>query len=313
MKIQSIPKVLSISLIILVIEVVLFKIFEGRVWLFVGASVCAMGMFVYIFERTERKSTPTQHIAKEKTQLQQLRQSAKFRKEFLSNVSHELKTPLFATEGFLEALSQEKKNLSKTQKKFLKGAKRNLKQLSRLVDDLLITSRIETGNIRFRHTPFDLRLLIEETLEDLQKEQKTKKIQTYLHTKHTELWVKADKKYIRQVISNLLHNAIRYNLKKGQIHITLSAEDTHAHIQIEDSGIGIPSKELTRIFERFYRVEKSRNQEDGGTGIGLALVKHILDAHGQSISVESRIGKGSCFSFSLPLSKSSSNRPKHLL
>lgn len=236
-------------------------------------------------------------------ELEELRAAAAYRKEFLANVSHELKTSVFVTQGFLDALQEEEKGLSKLQRQLLQRAQANLLQLGQLVEDVLTTSLMESGAIRMQPTRFDMCDLCERVLEDLYKSSKAKQIQLKLEAKVDENWIYADKKYLQQVIRNLIQNAIHYNRPKGEVLVQLQRIDTQLKVSIKDTGMGIPLAEQRRIFERFYRVEKSRSKTQGGTGIGLALVKHVLEAHKSTIKLQSQTGVGSVFSFLLPRAK----------
>ena len=237
-------------------------------------------------------------------EIKNLKNLATYRKEFLANVSHELKTSVFVVQGFLDALQDERKELSKSQQHLLERARSNLDQLAQLTENILKTSLMESGAIRMQNTRFCIRQLSEQLLEDFQKNSATQKIKLSLLAPSSHYYIYADKQYLQQVMRNLIQNAIRYNRPKGSVYIQLQEENNYVKVSVKDTGIGIPADEQSRIFERFYRVEKSRSKNEGGTGIGLALVKHILEAHQCKIGLQSKVGVGTKIYFSLPTDNS---------
>lgn len=242
-----------------------------------------------------------------------LQKNAEYRREFVADISHELKTPIFATQGYIHTLLDGAIDDKQVRMKFLKRAAKNLDSLDKLVQDLLTLNQIESGDINFHFTEFNLKSLALEVIDQL--EHKASK-------KGVELKFKFDPEYayltygdedkMYRVIQNLLFNAINYNNKKsgGEVEVELKAGKSSIQVSVKDNGKGIPAEDIKRIFERFYRVEKSRSKEKGGTGLGLAIVKHILEGHKSKISVSSAVGKGSVFSFSLPLVKISVSNEK---
>ncbi len=233
-------------------------------------------------------------------EIDELRKLEAFRKEFIADVSHELKTPIFAAQGFVHTLLDGAVNDKNVRNKFLKKAAKSLDGLDALVQDLLTLSQIETGDIKMHFEDIDLYKLAQEVVEQFEEKAEKKKINLQLDKHHTRITVHADWQRITQVLTNLVSNAINYTAEGGSVSVSFDIGKKNITTFIDDTGEGIPSQHLPRIFERFYRVDKSRSREKGGTGLGLAIVKHILEGHGSHAEVESKIGKGSVFSFKLP-------------
>ena len=242
------------------------------------------------------------YVARKQQEIDELKKLEIFRREFLADVSHELKTPIFAAQGFIHTLLDGAMDDVKVRDKFLQKAAKSLDGLDALVKDLVALSQMETGEIRMHKERVDLRLLTLEVCEQL--EHKANQRQTVLKIKPDSLehvWVKADAYRITQVMTNLIENAVKYGNDNGKVIIHFEEERKHFVVSVRDDGPGIPSGHLPRLFERFYRVDKSRSREKGGTGLGLAIVKHILSAHGSKISVASKVEKGTTFSFKLDI------------
>lgn len=238
-------------------------------------------------------------ILKQK-EIDELKKLEVFRRDFIANVSHELKTPVFAAQGFIHTLldgAMEDKNV---RNRFLKKAAKSLDGLDILLQDLLILSQIETGGIKMKLENVDLIPLCREVIEQLEERAEMKDIQLKWVEPKQRAVAFVDGQRISQVVSNLVTNAINYTAEGGKVVLSLDSGKKNISIRVEDTGEGIPKEHLPRIFERFYRVDKSRSREKGGTGLGLAIVKHILEGHGTKAEVESAVGKGSVFSFKLP-------------
>ena len=237
-------------------------------------------------------------------EIDELKKLEAFRKEFIADVSHELKTPIFAAQGFVHTLLDGAVNDKNVRGKFLKKAAKSLDGLDSLVQDLLTLSQIETGDIKMKFDRVDLYSLCEEVIDQLEDKAEQKKISVKLiPDKHAKIWVHADEKRIEQVVTNLVSNAINYTTEGGSVTVSFDVGKKNVATYVTDTGEGIPQQHLQRIFERFYRVDKSRSRERGGTGLGLAIVKHILEGHSSKAEVESEVGKGSTFSFKLSRSK----------
>jgi two-component system, OmpR family, phosphate regulon sensor histidine kinase PhoR len=236
-------------------------------------------------------------------EIDELRKLEAFRKEFIADVSHELKTPIFAAQGFVHTLLDGAVNDKNVRNKFLKKAAKSLDGLDALVQDLLTLSQIETGDIKMHFEHVDMNRLCQEVIDQFEEKAERKKIGLHL-IKSSKSLVHADWQRITQVMTNLVSNAINYTPEGGSVEISFEVGKKNISTFVKDTGEGIPAPHFTRIFERFYRVEKSRSREKGGTGLGLAIVKHILEGHGSKADVESTVGRGSVFSFKLPRSRS---------
>ena len=237
-------------------------------------------------------------------EIETLQKNAEFRREFIADISHEFKTPIFATQGYIHTLLDGAVEDKQVRMKFLKKAARSLDSLDVLVQDLLTLNQMESGVIKFTFSEFDLKELVQEVIEELEHKASKREVKINLEVDlaKSHLTV-ADRQKIYRVCQNLIFNAVKYNHDKGEVVVTLKTTKHHIQVDVKDNGQGIPAEDLKRIFERFYRVEKSRTKGKGGTGLGLAIVKHILEGHKSKISVSSTLGKGSIFSFELPLEK----------
>lgn len=223
-----------------------------------------------------------------------------FRREFLADVSHELKTPIFAAQGFLHTLMDGAIDDQNVRDKFLLKAVKSLDGLNALIQDLLTLSKMEAGFIQMHYETFDLRLLTLDVFEQLEENAEKRSMTLEFEEEYDQVWVYADPQRIRQVMINLLGNAIKYGSKKGNVTVGFSTNESEAvDITVKDDGPGISAEHLDRIFERFYRVEKSRSKDKGGSGLGLAIVKHILTAHKTEVKVNSKVKKGTSFTFQL--------------
>ena len=230
-----------------------------------------------------------------------LRETDTFRQEFIGNLAHELKTPIFNIQGFILTLLEGGMEDPEINRKFLLKAAKNVERMSGLLEDLDVITKMEAGNLDIEMVPFDLLEIIRETMESL--EAKAKRNQIELVSKGgidaTKVMVLGDAAKIVQVLTNLIVNSINYGKEGGKTQIRYFDADEAILVEVADTGIGISETDLPRVFERFYRVDKSRSRHAGGSGLGLAIVKHILEAHDQSISVRSTVGEGSTFSFTL--------------
>ncbi len=236
-------------------------------------------------------------------EIDELKKLEAFRREFIADVSHELKTPIFAAQGFVHTLLDGAVNDKNVRNRFLKKAARSLDGLDVLVQDLLTLSQIESGDIKMKFDSIDLWKLATDVVDQFEEKAQKKNIKLRLLDPGHKMHVYADWQRITQVLTNLISNAINYTLEGGDVTVSFDVGKKNVTTFIADSGEGIPPEHIHRIFERFYRVDKSRSREKGGTGLGLAIVKHILEGHGTHAEVESTVGKGSTFSFKLPKSK----------
>ena len=229
----------------------------------------------------------------------EIRRLETMRKDFVANVSHELKTPLTSIKGFVETLLEGALEDKENSRHFLQIIQDHANRLDNLVSDLLDLSHLESQEIKLETQSFDLKGLTDDILAGFKSQLKGRSIKAE-NILSSGLTVKADKNKIGQVLTNLIDNAIKFNQEKGPVKIYIQDLDDKIKIFVEDSGIGIPEKDIPRIFERFYRVDKARSRELGGTGLGLSIVKHIIELHNGSVGVESTEGFGSKFWFILP-------------
>lgn len=222
-------------------------------------------------------------------------QIEKLKADLVANASHELRTPLTAIKGYLEALEDEDAD---TQRNFIQIIRRNVDRMSNLVSDLLLLSRLESSDPHLGFEEVDLRSIAEDVVRLVERLARGKSIELKLDIK-PDITVNGDSFLLEQMLLNLLDNAVKYT-GKGEVTLRAHREDGRVKIQISDTGAGIPSKHISRIFERFYRVDKARSRDLGGTGLGLSIVKHIVQLHRGEISVHSQVGTGTTFTIVLP-------------
>ena len=233
-------------------------------------------------------------------EIDRLRDLEKYRKDFVGNVSHELKTPIFNIQGYILTLLDGGLEDPKINRLYLERTEKSIDRMISIVEDLESITKLESGEMKLNMEPFDLVKLTEEVFELELRDANGRRISMDLTVKANKpVIVKADKKRIFEVISNLVGNAIKYGKKGGTVNVVFYDMDKMVMIEVSDDGIGIEKKDLIRIFERFYRVDKSRSRMQGGTGLGLSIVKHIIEAHEQTIHVKSQIDKGTTFTFML--------------
>ncbi|MBM3452488.1 MAG: sensor histidine kinase [Bacteroidetes bacterium] len=240
-------------------------------------------------------------------EIDKLKEQEAFRREFLGNLSHELKTPIFSIQGYILTLLEGGLEDQEVNKLFLERASKATERMVSIIADLDQITKIEADSFKLNIRPFDIIELVKEIFESFDLKAKEKGIKLSFERGYNAVLVDADKNKIAQVLTNLIGNSIFYGNQNGKTIIAISSVDDLVLLSVQDDGLGIEEVHLNRLFERFYRVEKSRNRNEGGSGLGLAIVKHILEVHGQSITVQSKVGEGSIFSFGLPKSKSSSS------
>ncbi|MPT30073.1 sensor histidine kinase [Epilithonimonas hungarica] len=233
-------------------------------------------------------------------EIDMMKEMEDYRKEYIGNVSHELKTPLFSIQGYIETLREGGVEDLNIRDKYLERIDKSVERLLNIVKDLDMINRFEAGQIELKYSTFDINYLIQEVFDLLEMDAEKHSMTMQLQTTQSQLFVFADKQRISQVLINLISNAVKYaNREEAQIIVSTREGMKSIHISVEDNGMGIKPENLPRIFERFYRVESSRNRKEGGSGLGLAIVKHIMEAHKQSISVESVYLSGTKFKFKL--------------
>jgi two-component system phosphate regulon sensor histidine kinase PhoR len=240
-----------------------------------------------------------------KLEIEMLKVREEYRREFLGNVSHELKTPLFTVQGYISTLldgAMEDKNI---RKKYLRRAEKGVERLIYIVEDLDMITKLEVGDLNLEFAEFDIVDLIQNVFDLLEMKADKKKITLAFENYHIQpIFVRGDKDKLQQVIENLIVNSIKYGKNEGLTEVSvINLTKRKVLVRISDNGEGIEKQNLPRLFERFYRVDKSGSRTEGGSGLGLAIVKHIIEAHKEKIYVESEFGIGSEFSFTLPKAK----------
>ena len=233
-------------------------------------------------------------------EIERLKELERYRKEFLGNVSHEMKTPIFNIQGYVLTLLDGGIDDPKINKLYLKRTAASIDRMISIVEDLESITKLESGELKLKPEKFDLVKLVEEVF-DMQQMRANEREVTLDFTSRPErpVYVKADKKRIAEALNNLINNGIKYSRKKGYVKVGFYDMEEHIMVEVTDNGIGMEKKDLSRVFERFYRVDKSRAREQGGTGLGLSIVKHIIEAHQQTINVKSAIDEGTTFTFTL--------------
>lgn len=234
-----------------------------------------------------------------KEELQQLQRLENYRRDYIGNVAHELKTPIFSIQGYIETVLDDPELDRKTLESFLGKANKNADRLGQIVMDLDTITKYESGFLVLDQSPFDMLALVNEVVESLELQAKEKKIGLQVFAPAGDYQVVGDRGRLSQVLTNLGYNSIRYGNENGNTRFRLSYTGTKVIVEVADNGIGIPQEHLGRVFERFFRVDKHRNRATGGSGLGLSICKHIVEAHGETISVISTEGAGSVFSFSV--------------
>ena len=235
-----------------------------------------------------------------KEEIDELKKMEVYRREFLGNVSHELKTPLFNLQGFILTLMDGGIHDPHINVDFLQKSQKNIERMITIVEDLEVISRLETGEATPLLSTFSITALAREVMEFLEPTATENQIKLLFAAEYNDnMLVRADKEKIRTVLTNLMLNSIKYGKDGGRTKVSFYDMDENYLIEISDNGVGIEEQHISRLFERFYRVDKHRSRAQGGSGLGLAIVKHIIEAHDQTINVRSAPGVGSTFSFTL--------------
>jgi two-component system phosphate regulon sensor histidine kinase PhoR len=249
----------------------------------------------------EKVNQDVQHWADDKiNEIRDLRKKDTFRKEFIGNLAHELKTPVFNIQGYILTLLEGALEDPDNNRKFLLKAAKGVDRISALLEDLDSITKIESENFNLKKQKFDIVELTKDMFESLEHTAKKRDIHFKLKNPNGKpVMVNADRQKIGQVLTNLLVNSINYGIQDGETQVRFFDMDENVLIEVADNGLGIEEEHLPRIFERFYRVDKSRSRHQGGSGLGLAIVKHIVESHGQAINVRSKEDVGSTFSFTL--------------
>ncbi len=239
-----------------------------------------------------------------RTEIETLKKEDIYRKEFVGNVAHELKTPLFSVQGYISNLLDGAMDDKELLKKYLKRAEKSVERLTFIIKDLDLITQLESSTLKLEIISFDIVKLAQEIIDDLEISASRRNIKIIFDKNYdNQVLVKADRNRIEQVISNLITNSINYGSEKGTTEISFESKEEKIIVKVNDNGEGISKENMPRLFQRFFRVDESRSRSQGGSGLGLAIVKHIIDAHNENIYVQSTVGIGSEFSFSLKKSK----------
>ena len=249
----------------------------------------------------EVKSDVEKWALEKKDEIDLLRKNEQFRKEFLMNLTHEVRTPIFNIQGYIETLLNGAIEDNQVNRKFLQNAANSVERLVHLVNDLHEISKLESGSIPLVIEHFHIQKIVNEVFEEVGLKANQKQIRLEIkNDTNPDTLVDGDKNKYKQVLTNLIENAIKYGSENGIVNVGWYALDKNSIlVEVTDNGPGISEEHLPRIFERFYRADKSRNRSIGGTGLGLAIVKHIIEAHGQNVTVRSKIGIGTTFGITI--------------
>ena len=302
-----------VGVFIFVTFVVSFLVIQLRVEKFIYRRIKRIYDDVSLLETTEFPIGPvttdmktlTEEIEKfakdKKVEIDTLKIREAYRRDFLGNVAHELKTPLFTVQGYILTLLDGALEDKNVRRKYLQRAKKGVERLIYIVKDLDLITKLEIGDLNLEFDDFDIIELIQTVFELLEIKASKKGVTlTFDMAYDSPIYVHADREKIQQVISNLLVNSIKYGHTNGTTEVSVeNLIKNKVIIRITDNGEGIPNEHIPRIFERFYRVDKSGSRKEGGSGLGLSIVKHIIEAHGEKIYVESVPDVGSEFSFTL--------------
>jgi two-component system, OmpR family, phosphate regulon sensor histidine kinase PhoR len=318
---------------LLVILTYFFSEFSADLYIYFALSIAAFSFFViqyrvehFIYRRVKKiyddvsllesttfsnqsvttdMETLTREVQKfasdKKLEIETLKVREEYRREFLGNVSHELKTPLFTVQGYLSTLLDGGMKDKTIRKKYLERAEKGVERLIYIVQDLDMMAKLENGELNMESAKFDIVAVVQNVFDMLEMEASKKDIMLLFDRKYNKpVWVVGDSEKIEQAVLNLMVNSIKYGKEKGSTEVGI--EDFVSNkviVRITDNGEGIAKHNIPRLFERFFRVDKSGSRSEGGSGLGLSIVKHIIEAHNEKIYVESEFGKGSEFSFTL--------------
>ena len=295
-KIQPSTQAFRASFYINIIALIFYFIVIG------GFSINDLGYFILTFFAAS--IVLENFLTSYKTRLEEiniLKDQENYRREFLGNVSHELKTPLFTIQGYILTLIEGALKDKKVRGKYLRRSAKGVDRLISIVKDLDLITQFESGIKTVDKTDFNIYELIENVydLMEFESEKNNTKLLVY-NENNTPVIVNADKERILQVLTNLVVNSIKYGKEGGYTKVKVEEYDNDRIIvRVKDNGEGIEDEHLPRLFERFYRIDKNRSRKKGGSGLGLSIVKHIIEAHQEQIFVESKIGQGTEFSFTL--------------
>lgn len=272
--------------------------YEAMIFFFITFLSLVVSLEWVVFRRLKHLNLNNQR------EIKKLKDLETYRREFLGEVSHELKTPIFAVQGFIHTLIDGAMDDKKVRMKFLKKAMKNADRLSNLVEDLLVITQAESGEMQLKVRAFPIFEVVGDVIDtmDYKFTKKGRHISCRILSNGLEnTQVLADQERIQQVLTNLVDNAIKYGDAEGEVIIEFTQNEEKLKISVKDDGPGIEPEHLEQIFRRFYRVDKSRSRESGGTGLGLAICKHLMKMHGEQIVASSIVGEGTTFSFDLKI------------
>ena len=314
------PKCWLALLVFVIIFIGSFLLIQFTLERFIYRKIKLIYKFIYQTKATKREETYYKYVlpqksidevradvekwaSQQKEEIDILRSNEAFRKEFLQNLSHEFKTPIFAIQGYIDTLLDGALENRDVSKRFLENAARNIDRLVTLTSDLDEITKLESGEQPLNKAQFVVQDLIKEIYDSLSIETAAKNIKTSIKKGCDQaVSVYADKEKIKQVITNVVSNSTKYGKENGHIVSSIYRTDgQHVLVEISDDGIGISEEHLPRIFERFYRTDRGRSRDIGGTGLGLAICKHIIEAHGQTIHVRSKPDIGTTIGFTLDM------------
>jgi two-component system, OmpR family, phosphate regulon sensor histidine kinase PhoR len=309
--------ILSLVLFTLVCYTFSFFVIQYRVERFIYRRIKKIYDDLTLLESTTLRKQPIttdmatltkqidQYAKDKKLEIESLKIREEYRKEFIGNVSHELKTPLFTVQGYISTLIDGGINDKKVREKYLERAEKGVERLIYIVKDLDMITKLEVGDLSLNVDVFDIVSLIEGVFDLLEMKAAKKKISLMFDMDYKDpILVYADRERIQQVLSNLIVNSIKYGREKGTTEVSIeNLIKNKVIVRVTDNGEGIAKSNIPRLFERFYRVDKSGSRKEGGSGLGLSIVKHIIEAHDEKIYVESEFGVGSEFSFTLEKAK----------
>ncbi|MEL6916477.1 MAG: ATP-binding protein [Bacteroidota bacterium] len=304
---------LLLAVFTLVIFGVCFLIIQLRVEKFIYRRIKRIYDDVSLLESSSLTSetintdmhTLTKEIEKfaqdKRVEIDTLKIREEYRKDFLGNVSHELKTPLFTVQGYILTLLDGAMDDKNIRKKYLQRANKGVERLIYIIKDLDLITKLEVGDLNLELEDFNIIELIQNVFDLLEMKAAKKKIAlTFDMDYKTPIHVRADQEKIQQVVTNLLVNSIKYGHENGTTEVSVeNLIKNKVIVRVTDNGEGIPQQHIPRLFERFYRIDKSGSRREGGSGLGLSIVKHIIEAHDEKIYVESVVDVGSEFSFTL--------------
>ena len=290
-----------------------FFVIQYRVERFIYRRVKKIYDDVSLLESTSFRNQPittdmetlTKQVKKfatdKKLEIETLKVREEYRREFLGNISHELKTPLFTVQGYLSTLLDGAMNDKSVRKKYLERAEKGVERLIYIVEDLDMISKLEMGDVNLEMSKFNIVELVQSVFDLLEMKADKKNIILMFDRKYNKpINVFADQEKIQQVLTNLIMNSIKYGKENGTTEVTIEdLVNDKIIVRVRDNGEGIEKHNIPRLFERFFRVDKSGARSEGGSGLGLSIVKHIIEAHGEKIYIESEFSKGSEFSFTL--------------